>query len=1346
MEQRSSSSPVSLGQESLWLASKRDPKNASFNIYLAFRILQGGSSIEIRRIAEEILAENEQLRATFRIENNELRESIAAEQDPFLQSSHVAYLQDEQVAATIREYSRRPFDLENGPLMKCYLLRRGRGESILMAVFHHVVCDGWSLHVVFEQFVKKCIVGKQHPAVIPATPLPTYGQYVLWQRQMLEGAVGEAHRDYWQRTLAGVVPTKYLEDQGIGQIRAGRGYGATEFEISSPLLERCRGFSSRNGVSLYVLFLTAFKILLHRYTAQNEILVMSPMLGRPGRGFRRVVGYFANPVVLRTRLFPDFDCLRGLEEVQSVVGGAVEHQDYPFPLVVEKLIREPYRDGMPVTNIGFGWVKLPRLTVFEKDLKAAGIKMETFPFRQHDSIYDVDLEIYDSTSSLSAQLRFSHSVFGLHQSRQFCTHYLRILEGIVENPKAKLSELPMLEDEEREQLVVGWNATDREYPTERIHRLFEARVREAGAAVALVCGGRRLSYEELNRRANQVAHRLQREGVGRGTVVGVCIERSLEMVAVLLGVLKAGGAYVPLDPAYPKERIAYMLGDSGAQVAVADRRSAGALPRHDARVVCVDAGWGALAGEREQDPEVPGDPEDLAYVMYTSGSTGKPKGVMGTHRAEVNRVQWMWERYPFGEGEVCCQKTSLSFVDSVGEIFGPLLQGIRSVIIADEELKDPPRLVETLRRHRVSRMVLVPSLLRLLLDSRIELGRELAALRLWVCGGESLSAQTVRRFRERMPEATLLNLYGSTEAAGDVSWYDTRRLGEDERRVPIGRPIANTRIYVVDEQLNPVPVGAVGEICVGGAGLARGYWGDAELQRQRFIDSPFQAGERLYKSGDMGRYLPNGDIEFWGRRDQQVKVRGYRVDTEEVESVLRGQAGIREVVVDAAREGAESTRLVAYYTVKEGHEVRADELRRAVKQMLPEYMVPSLYVVLQRMPLTPSGKIDREALPEPSGEVVRGQNEYEAPRDELERRLVEIWEKVLGVKPIGIRDNFFELGGHSLLAAELFSVIEKETGVNVPMKILFSDPTIEQIAGALRSKSWKPDWSSLVLIRSGGDEHPLFLIHGAEGNVLLYKRLAGYLDQRRPVYGIQAQGLDPSSRVIDTIEGMAAHYVREILSVQPVGPYYLGGYCMGGTVAYEVARSLTAAGHEIGLLALLDTYNIHALNRRSTFPDRLLYSLQRFVFNIKNFRQSGASSRWVFLTDKASTVRNRMRVRANVLIAAIAHRLRLKIGKNYPHVRVDRVNDRAQTRYVPRPFAGRIALFRPRTNFSLESDPQFGWSGVAGRGVQTHVLDVHPRGMLQEPYVGLLAEELNRCLSSGAARSASEVPSARAAL
>jgi amino acid adenylation domain-containing protein len=844
--------------------------------------------------------------------------------------------------------------------------------------------------------------------------------------------------------------------------------------------------------------------------------------------------------------------------------------------------------------------------------------------------------------------------------------------------------------------------------------------------VALIFEDERVSYRELNERANQLAHHLQASGVGPDVLVAVCLDRSIEMVLALLGVLKADGAYVPLDPAYPQERLAFMMEDCRAQFLITQQHLREKLPHSAAEVLCLDSNWQTIALESRETPQTKVAPENLAYMIYTSGSTGKPKGAMNTHKAICNRLLWMQAAYGLDESDAVLQKTPFSFDVSVWEFFWPLLAGARLVIARPGGHQDASYLVETIRRTSVTTLHFVPSMLQVFLEER-ELGRCLS-LRRVICSGEALSFELQEKFFARV-NAELHNLYGPTEAAVDVTSWRCER-GSARTLVPIGRAIANTEAYVLDQSLNLLPVGVAGEIYIGGVALARGYLGRAELTAEKFIPNPLSqsAGARLYRTGDIGRRLAGGEIEFLGRLDHQVKVRGYRIELGEIEAVLSRHTDVEEAVVIAREDVPGDKQLVAYLTAKKGSDAGIEELRSYLKSKLPDYMIPSAYVKLDEMPLTPNGKVHRQALPAPG--VLRTEDSspsFIAPRSELESQLVQIWEEVLNVKPVGVRDNFFDLGGHSLLAVKLFSRIEQATGSTLSMTTLFESATVEQQSELLGKPRPVSRVSSLVPVQPQGDRPPLFCVHPWGGNVLCYSELAKHLGLDQPVYGLQARGVEQLEDPHTSIEAMAADYLAEIRGFQPEGPYYLCGWSSGGLIAFEMARQLGEQGQTVGLLSLIDAYDLTEPYIQTQVDER-------------NASQRAASfvSEAQIVTETGETVFALVHYDEQLgLTYEAPNGLGLVQSRQFLN---DYVNyylyvERAIRAYVPRPFSGRAVHFWTASRLALSTpETKSIWNSLSASGLLMYEVPGEHFTMLREPHVRTLAGYLKQHLETASSQ------------
>jgi len=1058
---RSAAGPVppSFAQQRLWLVDRLEPGSAAYNMPYVLRLRGPLDVPALRASLDALVRRHEVLRTTFAERDGAPVQIVHPPASVVLSVWDLGGLRDGDLEPESERLATgevlRPFDLERGPLLRSALLRLGEEDHVLCFTLHHVAGDGWSMRVLSREVAALYdAFSRDEEPRLPELPVQ-YADYAVWQREWLSGDVLRSQLGWWRERLAGAPPVlDFPTDRPRfpGQSPAAATHA---FSLSAGVTRGLRELSERQGATPFMAVLAGWQALLGRYAGQEDVVVGTPVAGRSRPEVEGLIGFFVNLLPLRTDLSGDLSWTELLARVREGALGAFDRQDLPFERLVEELAVERSLIHTPLVQITFA---LHRASWSGERLRLGGAAAEPFGEGERVAKFDLELVFEEAGEELAGTLTYRSALFEAATMERLAGHLATVLEEMAADPRRRLSELSLLRGAERVQVLEAWNDTAAAYPRERcIHELFAARAACTPDAVALSWRGEPVTYAELERRSGRLADALRRRGVGPETRVGVCMERSPELVASLLAVLRAGGAYVPMDPGYPVERLRYMVEDSGAALLLADAAVAERLGGCGVEVVCPgEEGTDAEASASSADasPSHPSSPESLAYVVYTSGSTGRPKGVLGTHRAAVNRFAWMWSEYPFAADEVCCQKTSLAFVDSVWEVFGPLLAGVPSVLAPDDDARDPEALVALLSRHGVTRIVLVPSLLRALLDGHPDLGERCPRLRLVVTSGETLPSELARRFAEAVPGALLLNLYGSSEVAADSTHHAVRPAGaEPAGRVPIGRPIWNTRTYVVDTATEPAPRGAVGELYVAGAGLARGYMGNPAATAERFVPDPFAGapGERMYRTGDRARWTARGELEYRGRTDQQVKVRGFRIELGEIEATLRTHPAVREAVAAVRSDARDDRRIVAYVTAREGEAISAAELRAHVGARLPEYMVPSAVVTLESLPLTPSGKTDRLALPAPEWGA---EGAYAAPRTTTEEVLAGIWAEVLGAERVGVEENFFALGGHSLLATQVVSRVRQALGAEVPLRALFEAPTVAALAArveALRS-------------------------------------------------------------------------------------------------------------------------------------------------------------------------------------------------------------------------------------------------------------------------------------------------------
>nr|WP_329607421.1 non-ribosomal peptide synthetase [Pseudomonas syringae] len=1165
--------PLSWAQQRLWFLDQLDrAAGAAYHIPAGLRLRGRLDSEALQATLDRIVARHEALRTHFALHEGQAIQVIAPATQGFALVTHDlraldSAAQHEAVQQLAGEEALAPFDLSSGPLIRGRLVQLSETEHILLVTQHHIVSDGWSTGVLLHE------IGTLYRAFSQGLPDPLpalafqYVDYAAWQRQWLQGETLHTQVDFWRQHLSGAPALLELPtDHRRPPLRSYAG-GRVSLALSPALTAGLRQLGQRHGATLFMTLLAGWSSLLSRFSGQDDVVIGTPVANRPRSELESLIGFFVNTLALRIRPQGRLSVAALLEQVKAVMLAAHAHQDLPFEQVVEALQPPRSLGHSPIFQVmlalnntpGGGELSLPELS------------LEPLQAPHTTAQFDLSLALVEADGGLIGSLEYASDLFERATIERIAGHLQVLLEGMVADDQQSVGELPLLSCEQRRQVLESFNDTAAAYPADTLlHQLFEEQVAQQPDALAVVDDAGSLTYGELNARANRLAHYLIGLGIQPDDRVAICAQRSLEMVVGLLGIFKAGGAYVPLDPAYPEQRLRYMLEDS-APVAVLvqaeTRRLLGELA-----VRTLDLQEGDWEVEPEHNPVVPAiTPQHLAYVIYTSGSSGKPKGVGGPHQAMVNRLYWMHNTFGGQRLEKHAQKTSISFLDSVTETLMPLLFGAQLHIVSPLASRDPLQLWQAVTEHQLTRLVLVPSLLEEL--SRIENRQVSPEKRLIVCSGEVFSSSLLARTRAWLPSATILNFYGSSEAAGDSTFYLCDSAVQAGHSLPIGRPIANTRIYLLDAHGQPVPIGVIGEIHIGGAGVARGYLNRPELTAERFLDDPFSAepAARMYRSGDLGRWLADGNIEYLGRNDDQVKLRGVRIELGEIEAQLRQIADIRDAVVIAQEDTPGEKRLTAYYTMQEAAQaITAQTLRAALQARLPEYMVPAAYVKLSEWPLTPNGKLDRRALPAPGDDAYASRG-YEAPVGEIEHALAEIWQALLGLERVGRHDHFFELGGHSLLAVQLVSCLRQRFEVEVALGDLFMHPTICELAASCHSGLNKALHPNLTTLRKEGAQHPLFLIHEGSGDIGYAQQLAKQIPSDIPVYGFSASGLQSGEEHLTTIEAMASRYIEGIRHIQPQGPYRVAGWSAGGTIAYEIAHQLTGAGATVEFLGLVDT-------------------------------------------------------------------------------------------------------------------------------------------------------------------------------
>ena len=1051
--------PLSFGQERLWLVHQLEPSSPAYAVQGAYRI-PAVDAAAMERALGELVRRHEALRTTFAEIDGAPVQVVA----PFTGftlpvddlSGMDAAEREAAAARRMEEEEARPFDLVAGPLFRPRLIRLG-GEDILLFFMHHIISDAWSMGLLFRELgalYKTYENGEE--SLLPPVNLQ-YADYAVWQRRQLQGAALERQLGWWRERLAGAPARLELPtDHPRPAVRSYAG-SSVETELPGELLERLRALAQAEGATLFMVLLGAFQLLLARYTGTEDVVVGSPVEGRSRREVEEIVGFFVNMLVMRTDLSGDPSFREVLRRVRETTLGAYEHQEMPFEKLVAELQPERSLSRSPLFQVVFAAETAARGGT-EAAAPGQGVELEA-----RTAQYDLVLSTAESARTLHASLNYSTELFDRPTMERMLGHLRRVLEQVAAEPDRRLSRLELAGAEERALVIEAWNRTARPFPREVcIHELFQARVRERPDAPALVWGDARLTYAELDARANRLAHHLRGLGVVPDCRVGVMLERGVEMIVSLLAILKAGGCYVPLDASYPAERLALMLADGGVRVVVSHGALAAVLAETDARIVCVDGAAEAIAAESAEAVWSGATAENLAYIVYTSGSTGKPKGVMVGHRHVVQLVRET-DYVRLGPGDRVAQASNASFDALTFEAWGALLNGATLVGIPRDVLLSTAELGRTLREQGITTLYQTTALVN-------QLSREMpdifAPLREVLFGGQAVDADSVRRLLKAGKPRRLLHMYGPTETTAWCSWEPIEDVAEGALTVSVGRPTGNQRIYLLDGALNPVPVGVPGEAYVGGDGVVRGYLERPALTAERFVPDPFAAepGARMYRTGDRLRWMADGRLEFVGRVDDQVKIRGFRIEPGEVESVLSSHPDVRGARVIVREDAPGEKRLVAY--VVGGAEPEA--MRAHLRRTLPEYMVPAAFVTMDSLPLTPNGKLDVKALPAP--DLAGAEDRYVAPRTPAEEVLVGVWAEVLGLERVGTADNFFELGGHSLLAARVVSRVHAAFGVQLPLRALFEAPTVGGMADAVEAlrRAGVPAPAALVPVDRGG--------------------------------------------------------------------------------------------------------------------------------------------------------------------------------------------------------------------------------------------------------------------------------------
>ncbi|AUS99560.1 non-ribosomal peptide synthetase [Nostoc sp. CENA543] len=1317
--QNSQPIPLSFSQQRLWFIHQLYHGSSFYHVTSALHLKGLLNLSALQHSLNEILRRHEAWRTIF-VSGDEQPIQIVLPQltweIPIINIEHLANQDWEtEVQQIAIKEAQKPFDLAAAPLFRASLLRLSEIENILLLTIHHIITDGWSMGV-FAQELATLYAAFSNGKPSPLAELPIqYADFSIWQRDRLQGERLNTQLNYWKQQLAGKLPILQLPTDyprpAVATFHGAKQYFTLSRELSAALTE----LSQQAGCTLFMTLLAAFNTLLYRYTSQEDILVGSAIANRNRAELEGLLGLFVNNLVLRNNLSGNPTFRELLSRVKDVTLNAYAHQDLPFEKLVEELQPERDLSRNPLFQVMFILQNAP--TPVEE---VAGLTLRNLEIDHGTSEFDITVSISDSEQGLTGFWEYNTDLFDAVTIQRLIDNFQNLLISIIINPHQSISELPLLTTPEKKQLL-EWNYTQTDYPHHAtLQQLLEQQVEHFPDALALISQSENLTYQQLNQKVNQLAHYLIKLGVTTETLVAICLERSVDMIIAILAILKAGGAYLPLDPNYPVERLQFMLADSQAALMISHT----SLKKcwGEVKAIALDTAWDNIQQESPENPRSASEAHNLAYVIYTSGSTGTPKGVLGTHRGTVNGLHWLWKTYPFATGEICCQKTAISFVDSVWEIFAPLLQGFPTVIIPDAIAKDPQLFLETLTNYQVSRLVLVPSLLRLLLDNYPHLTQNLSHLQLWITSGEALTIDLAKTFHQLLPNAKLINLYGSSEVSANVTYYDTSLLSETSSTVPIGKPIDNTQAYILDSNLQLVPIGVAGELYIGGDGLARSYLHRPELTQERFIDNPFLRGTKLFKTGDLVRYQNNGQLEYLGRNDDQIKIRGFRIELGEIATAIAQYPSVKNAVVIPHDDAHGDKSLIAYVATQQKDII--PPLQAYLQQKLPSFMLPSACILLDEIPLTPNGKVDKQALVSHDVIPTIVNKSSVAASTFTELALVKIWEQLLNTSPIGITDNFFELGGHSFLAVRLIAQIYELFGHNLSLSTLFENPTIEKLAKIVSQPASLGANSPLVAIQSAGEYRPFFCVHAAGGDVNNYLILSKKLGREQPFYALEQtphqQEFNPLS-----VEETAAYYLKEIRQVQPHGPYLLGGWCYGGIIAFEMAQQLQRQNETVDLLAVIDAILPKTIIQPDKDDDaKLVLRLAEAIknwFNIEfavsynELRDLPLDEQFHFLFSKA-----------NLKISET------EMAQHLQSYQLFKTHIQAMRNYIPEIYPQEITLFKASEiiTHDFEShefhtdDPLLGWGKYSSQPINMIEIPGNHFSIFNEPYIQELANHL----------------------
>jgi amino acid adenylation domain-containing protein len=1307
-----------------------DKTITAYNIPLDFRITGTLNPTLLEKSINILIERHEALRTIFADVKGFPFQKILTECSVQLEIIHLEKEQEEPRQNLVRkhslEHAEYKFDINRGPLCHFRLLVIGPQEYIFLLNFHHLVCDAASVGIFMEELVEvyQSMVNRKEPNLSPL--LYKYSEYAVSEKEWLTGEEYKKQLTYWKKELSGIPDILKLPiDHKRPKIQTYKG-AEYYFSIDRELKEKLGIISQKNGTSLFIPLLTAFGVLLSRYSLQDDLVIGVPVAKRNHFELESLIGILINSLPIRFNFSEDTTFTEAVRKTKERFFAAYENQEVPFERLVEELNVKRNMSSPPIFQVLFNY-----LTMYKKEIHIPGLTFQMLDGERTASQVDLNLTINDHKTSLDCNFEYNPDLFTEETIVRLAGNYLTFLQQVPTREDLPARAIPILTPGESDLMIRDWNQTNAEYPQDQcIHQQFEKQVRKTPDSIAVIFENEKLTYAELNARANRLSHYLASKGAKEDTIVAICLKRSIDLVVTFLAVAKTGATYLPLDPIFPKARLGLILDDAQPVLFITQTSLNDIIPECTTEIIYADNRT-AFVSESAENLNY-GNPQKAAYIIYTSGSTGKPKGVRVKHNSTLNAVNSIKKRIRVTSRDTLLAVTTVAFDVAEMDFYLPLLNGAKVVIGNQETMHDIELLKSKIDESGATLLLATPVTFKMLIMSSWKGKPDLRVL----SGGEALSRDLAGRLLQLCGE--VWNGYAPTETT--IYSLVKKVLPENttgEGYVELGRPLDNTVLYVLNTKKMPVPIGVPGELYIGGEGVAVGYVNLPEMTAERFIQDPFgnDPAKKVYKTGDLVQYQPDGTVAFLNRIDFQVKIRGFRIELGEIESVLSQVQGVKQNVVIVKEDKAGEKMLVAYYITDGTKEIAQKELRKYLKERLPDYMIPAVFILLKRFPLTSTLKVDRNALPDPDLDSLRESTGYVAPKTQTEQRLVQIWSSLLNQKRIGVHDDFFEIGGHSMMAVALMVKIEKELNIRLPLASLFDHSTIRLLSELIDNNQDHIEWRSLVPIRPAGTKKPLFLVHGLGLNVLLYTTIINFLDPEQPVYGLQAKGLNGVDKPLDTIEKIAAYYITEIQTIDKDGPYALAGFSLGGMIAFEMARQLDEMGKKVSFLGLLDATADESVAhypflKRSLY--RIKYLINYITWNIASFFKEPNQTKLTVIRLRWNGLLKKLRG----LDIKIQKQEAVSKGKKSELPRflrkVHRANLRALRNYIIKPYNGTVHLYKAKKQtFYIQEPENYGWSKFSRGGVIVQVIPGEHSNTFAPPndkyFADILQKNLDQC-------------------